>query len=75
MPPFRKSFAARTSIKRLVKKKLRLMATRGWGWLTLLVQMGMATEEQAHKAMCRVAQQAIDEEERPAARSFPIPGD
>jgi len=37
--------------------------------------MGAATEKQAHEAMCRVAQQAIDEEERPAARSFPIQGD
>jgi hypothetical protein len=31
------------------------------GWLTLLVQMGVATEKQAHDAMCRVAQKAIDE--------------
>ncbi len=31
------------------------------GWLTLLVQMGVATEKQAHDAMCRVAQNAIDE--------------
>jgi hypothetical protein len=33
------------------------------GWLTLLVQMGVATEKQAHDAMCRVAQKAIDETE------------
>jgi len=33
------------------------------GWLTLLVQMGVATEKQAHDAMCRVAQKAIDEME------------
>jgi hypothetical protein len=31
------------------------------GWLTLLVQMGVATDKQAHDAMCRVAQEAIDE--------------
>jgi hypothetical protein len=31
------------------------------GWLTLLVEMGVATKEQAHEAMCRVAQAAIDE--------------
>jgi hypothetical protein len=31
------------------------------GWLTLLVQMGVATEKQAHGAMCRIAQKAIDE--------------
>ncbi len=31
------------------------------GWLTLLVRMGVATEKQAHDAMCRVAQKAIDE--------------
>jgi hypothetical protein len=30
------------------------------GWLTLLVEIGVATKEQAHDAMCRVAQQAID---------------
>ncbi len=33
------------------------------GWLTLLVQMGVATEKQAHDAMCRVAQKAIGEME------------
>ena len=33
------------------------------GWLTLLVQMGVATEKQAHDAMRRVAQKAIDEME------------
>jgi hypothetical protein len=31
------------------------------GWLTLLVEMGVATKQQAHEAMCRVAQQAIDD--------------
>ena len=31
------------------------------GWLTLLVEMGMATKKEAHDAMCRVAQVAIDE--------------
>ena len=30
------------------------------GWLTLLVEMGVATKQEAHDAMCRVAQQAID---------------
>ena len=34
MPSLRKRFAARTSIKRLVKNKLGLRAPRGWGWLT-----------------------------------------
>jgi hypothetical protein len=43
------------------------------GWLTLLVEMGVATKQEAHDAMCRVAQQAIDEmnerrERRRAAR-------
>jgi len=43
------------------------------GWLTLLVEMGVATKEQANEAMCRVAQAAIDEmnerrERRRAAR-------
>ncbi len=33
------------------------------GWLTLLVKMGVATKEQAHEAICRVAQAAIDEME------------
>jgi len=31
------------------------------GWLTLLIQMGVATKEQAHDAMCRVAQNAIND--------------
>ena len=31
------------------------------GWLTLLVEMGVATKKEAHDAMCRVAQAAIDE--------------
>lgn len=31
------------------------------GWLTLLIEMGMASKEQANGAMCRVAQAAIDE--------------
>ncbi len=31
------------------------------GWLTLLVQMRVATEEQAREAWRRVAQQGIDE--------------
>jgi hypothetical protein len=31
------------------------------GWLTLLVEMGVATEKQAHDAMGRVAQAAIDD--------------
>jgi hypothetical protein len=44
------------------------------GWLTLLVEMGVATKEQANEAMCRVAQAAIDEmneqrEKRRAARN------
>lgn len=34
------------------------------GWLTLLVKMGIATEESAKEAMYRVAQDAIDEIER-----------
>jgi len=33
------------------------------GWLTLLIEMGVATRQQAHDAMCRVAQVAIDEKE------------
>jgi hypothetical protein len=33
------------------------------GWLTLLVEMGVATRQEAHDAMCRVAQAAIDEVE------------
>jgi hypothetical protein len=31
------------------------------GWLTLLVEMAVATKQEAHDAMCRVAQAAIDE--------------
>jgi hypothetical protein len=31
------------------------------GWLTLLFEMGVATKQEAHDAMCRVAQQAIDD--------------
>ena len=31
------------------------------GWLTLLVELGVATKKEAHAAMCRVAQAAIDE--------------
>jgi hypothetical protein len=31
------------------------------GWLTLLVEMGVASRQEAHEAMCRVAQAAIDE--------------
>ncbi len=31
------------------------------GWLTLLIKMGMATEQEARDAMRRVAQQGIDE--------------
>jgi hypothetical protein len=34
------------------------------GWLTLLIEMGVATREQAEAAMNRVAQEAIDEMER-----------
>ena len=33
------------------------------GWLTLLVEMGVATKEEARAAMSRVAQAAIDDEE------------
>jgi hypothetical protein len=33
------------------------------GWLTLLVQMRVATEEQAREAWARVAQQGIDDME------------
>ena len=33
------------------------------GWLTLLVEMGVATKQEANDAMCRVAQAAIDEVE------------
>jgi hypothetical protein len=43
------------------------------GWLTLLVEMGVASRQEAHEAMCRVAQRAIDDmderrERRRAAR-------
>jgi len=31
------------------------------GWLTLLIQMGVATEEQARDAQARVAQAAIND--------------
>jgi hypothetical protein len=30
------------------------------GWLTLLIEMGVATKKEAHDAMCRVAQAAIN---------------
>lgn len=33
-PSLRKSFAARTSVKRAVRHSLGLKAPRGWGWLT-----------------------------------------
>jgi hypothetical protein len=33
------------------------------GWLTLLIQMGVATRAEAEAAMSRVAQAAIDEME------------
>jgi len=33
------------------------------GWLTLLIKMGVASEEEAQAAMNRVAQAAIDEQE------------
>jgi hypothetical protein len=38
------------------------------GWLTMLVAMGVATREEAHEAMCRVAQAAIDEVEEKRQR-------
>lgn len=38
------------------------------GWLTLLVDMGIATKQEAHEAMCRVAQSAVDEGERKRRR-------
>ncbi|MEI6036788.1 MAG: hypothetical protein WCQ91_02545 [Planctomycetota bacterium] len=43
------------------------------GWLTLLIQMGVASEEQAHEALCRVAQAGIAELEarRHARRDRP----
>ena len=34
VPSLTKRIAARTSVKRLVKNKLRLRAPRGWGWIT-----------------------------------------
>ena len=33
-PSLRKSFAARTSVKRLVRHSLGLKAPRGYGWIT-----------------------------------------
>jgi hypothetical protein len=33
------------------------------GWLALLVEMGVASRKEAHDAMCRVAQAAIDDKE------------
>ena len=30
------------------------------GWLTLMIEMGLATTEEAHEAMCRVAQAAVE---------------
>lgn len=38
------------------------------GWLTLLIEMGVATRQEAHDAMCRVAQSAIDEIEKKRLR-------
>lgn len=38
------------------------------GWLTLLVEMGVATRREAHDAMDRVAQAAIDGAEIPHRR-------
>ena len=38
------------------------------GWLTLLVEMGVATKQDAHEAMCRVAQAAIDDVEEKRKR-------
>ena len=38
------------------------------GWLTLLVEMGVATKQEAHDAMRRVAQAAIDEVEEKRKR-------
>ena len=37
-------------------------------WLTMLVEMGVATKQEAHDAMCRVAQAAIDEVEQKRKR-------
>jgi hypothetical protein len=33
------------------------------GWLTLLIKMGVASEQEAQAAMTRVAQAAIDDQE------------
>jgi hypothetical protein len=33
-PSLRKSIAARTSVRRYVRRSLGLRAPRGWGWLT-----------------------------------------
>lgn len=33
-PSLKRSFAARTSPKRIIKSKLGLKAPRGWGWAT-----------------------------------------
>lgn len=33
-PSLKKSLAARTSVKRVVRHNLGLKAPRGWGWLT-----------------------------------------
>jgi len=33
------------------------------GWLTLMIEMGLATTEEAHEAMCRVAQAAVEPKE------------
>jgi hypothetical protein len=34
------------------------------GWLTLLINMRVANKQEAHDAMCRVAQSAIDQIEK-----------
>jgi hypothetical protein len=34
VPSFKKRFAARTSLKRVVRHRLGLKAPRGWGWIT-----------------------------------------
>ena len=38
------------------------------GWLTLLIKMGLATEEEARQAMTRVAQAAVQELSRLARK-------
>ena len=38
------------------------------GWLTLLINMGVATKQEAHDAMCRVAQSAIDQSKKKRAQ-------